>query len=125
MTIRFDQSEHDKLLLIALNKLKEEGFSEVKAECVDYDKPELLYAKEIKEGYSPDITAIKEGREYIIEVETEDSIFTGVTEKQWKTFSENAEYYDKKFIVIIKKDLENEARRQSDYLKVKPEFWTI
>ena len=125
MTIRFDQTEHDKLLLVALNKLKEDGFSEIKAECVDYEKPAPLYAKEIKNSYSPDITAKKKEQEYIIEVETKDSIFTEVTEKQWKTFSENADYYNKKFVIIIREDLKNEAERQSNYLNVNPEIWTV
>lgn len=125
MTVRFDQSEHDKLLLLSLKRLKEDGFNNIKAECKEYEKPELLYSKEFNSGFSPDIFAEKDKDKYIIEVETEDSIFTETTEKQWKTFSENAVYYNHKFVVIVKKALEDEAKRQKEYLKVEPDIWTI
>ena len=125
MAKRRNQEEHDSMVKAVAKYLKENGHSNIKADLLGYDKPDLIYWESTKKGHIPDVTSTK-NQEYIFEVETDDSIDDSHTEDQWKLFSAYAEQYSKKFIVVVPKELEQQARQRAKQLGIKvDDVWIV
>ncbi|MFC2025342.1 hypothetical protein ACFLTG_02905 [Chloroflexota bacterium] len=108
MVERINQIEHDSMVRSVANYLKENGHSSIKADLEGYEKPELIYWSSTKKGHYPDVTSNK-SKDYIFEVETDDTISELHTGDQWKLFSESAKIYSKAFIVVVPKESESKA----------------
>lgn len=125
MTKRRNQEEHDSMVRAVAKHVKENGHSNIKADLPGYDKPDLIYWESTKEGHIPDVTSTK-NQGYIFEVETDDSIDDSHTEDQWKLFSANAKQHSKKFIVVVPKGSEQQARQRAKQLGINvDDVWTV
>ena len=125
MTKRSNQEEHDSMVRAVANHIKENGHSNIKADLPGYDQPDLIYWESTKKGRIPDVTSIK-NQGYIFEVETADSIDDSHTEDQWKLFSANAKEHSKKFIVVVPKGSEQQARQRFKELSISvDDVWTV
>jgi hypothetical protein len=125
MAKRRDQSKHDSMVKSVADHVSENGHTNVKADIEGYDRPELIYWENTKKGHIPDVTSTS-GTQYIFEVETEDSIDDSHTEDQWKLFSANAQQDSKKFIVVVPKGYDQQARTRAKQLGVTlHDVWTV
>ena len=125
MTKRRNQEEHDSMVRAVVKNVKENGHSNIKADLQGYEKPKLIYWKSKKEGYIPGVTSTK-NQGYIFGIETDYSIDDSHTEDQWRLFSANAKQHSKKFIVVVPKGSEQQARQRAKQLGINvDDVWTV
>ena len=125
MAKRGNQAGHDSMVKSVVNHIKGQEHSNIRADLEGYEKPEIIYWSSTKKGHVPDVTSTK-NQEYIFEVETDDSIDDSHTEDQWELFSANAKHHSKKFIVVVSKEAEQQARQRVKQLGINvDEVWTV
>jgi len=122
---RRDQSKHDSMVKSVADHVSTTRHTNVKADIAGYNAPDMIYWENSKKGHIPDVTSSSDTH-YIFEVETDDSINDPHTEDQWKLFSANAQQYSKKFIVVVPKGSEQQARMRANQLGVTlDDVWTV
>lgn len=113
-------------MIIALTShLRHNGHKNVKADIEGYMKPEMIVAGMAGGGFTPDVTSTN-GKEFIFEVETSDSIDEPHTEAQWRSFSANSAEYKKNFVIVVPKGADKKARLRADALGIAiNDVWTV
>lgn len=81
------RSEHDRLVERLRARLVSALFSDIKVDLPGYVKPERIVWTATQRGHEPDATAYFEGKEYVFEVETADSIGDDHTYEQCRLFA--------------------------------------
>lgn len=125
MVKRKNESEHSSMVGTLANHLSGEAYKEIKADHISHTRPDIITWKNTGKGHIPDVTATKDGKQYLFEVETCDSINEQHTEDQWTLFSANAKQYGKIFIVVVPKSCEQDANNRVKSLGVTASVWTI
>lgn len=125
MAKRKNESEHTSMVSTLANHLSNESYKEIKADHVGHTQPEKITWKNSGEGHIPDVTATKNNKMHVFEIETCDSINDQHTEDQWKLFSAYAKQFEKIFIVVVPKSCERDANARVQTLGVSASVWTI
>ena len=125
MIKRRDQSRHDSMVKSIAEYLTHNGHSNIKADNIGYELHTLICWENTIKAHIPDITSFND-TQYIFEIETDDSILDSHTEDQWKLFSENAQQDSKKFIVVVPKGYEWQARARAKRIGATiTDVWTV
>jgi hypothetical protein len=123
MTQRQNQPAHDSIVQALTTALPKHGYENVKADLPGHTKPLLIHWKGKQEGHIPDVTATKDGKGYIFEVETADTITIQHTVEQWKLFAASADLNNKEFVVVVPTGCGEVAREQVKQLKLTASVW--
>jgi hypothetical protein len=75
------QTHHDAMLAKVVAKMREENFTDIRAEIEDLEWPSNI------NGYRPDASGVENGTLHLVEVETADSLGWTHTAEQWRAFS--------------------------------------
>lgn len=82
-------TKSQQIVYAAVEFLKAEGFTDIKANIAGYDKPSEIVSKESKKSYIPNLTAKDKNSAYIFEIELEEDYQI----EKWKEFaSSNGEF---------------------------------
>jgi hypothetical protein len=123
MAKRKDQSLHDTMVADLAAHLAKSGYTNIMADLKGKATPELMKWKGQTAGHIPDVTAAKDGKLHIFEVETDDSIGDQHTEDQWKLFSATAEVRKGYFYVLVPKASVSTAQVRAKLLSVTAQVW--
>lgn len=63
-----EEVAYDEILTLVIKKLKSQGFEKIRASLEGYEEPAQLVRQDKDDSFTPDATAIKNGRKYYIEV---------------------------------------------------------
>jgi hypothetical protein len=105
------EMEHYMLVTILAESLRKGGFSEIEADHITTSSPpHPIYG----EGGShiPDLVASKNGKKYIFEVETDDSLLENDTEEEIVTFYQYAKEIGGEFCIFVPE----RSTAKADYL---------
>jgi len=102
MIARKDQALHDDMIRQLISHLSYNDFTEIRADVDDMVRPERLWwpGKRVGE-HVPDAVASKDGRTYIFEVETADTLTLDHAMDQWCLFADHARRENAVFIPVI------------------------
>ena len=109
MAIRSPENQlaHDRMILELVNNLIGKGYQEIRAamlpEFTDL-RPEKVYSEEAEMFFTPDVTALHNGRLMIFEVETVDSILTPSTQAELRTLATYASENQGTFYLVMSED---------------------
>ena len=119
-----DLSEHDLIVLLMVEELKDENYSKIKADLPDHEKPDgIRFQKNISNRFVPDITAYKNDVFYILEIETVDSLFDEHSHHQWLAFSDYSKRTNSSFILVVPKRYKDSARDILSEKNIIAEIW--
>lgn len=107
------QKIHDAMISRLAGDLKQRGYGNLRADHIrGYidARPERVYCQVAETWLCPDLTAEKDGRQVIFEVETEDSIDSPVTKREISTFAAHAAENDCLFYLVVPDNEENRAQ---------------
>ena len=125
MTKRRNPSEHDGMVKSVADHLASTGHRNIRADIAGFSKPDLIHWKGQSTGHIPDVTSVN-GVQYLFEVETGDSIGDQHTADQWRLFSASARLNSKRFVVVVPKGFEQDARTRASQLGVSLyDVWTV
>lgn len=109
------QERHDRMVERIATGLRREGFQAVYAAGVDgFDPPPPI------DGQVPDVAA-SHSRHYIYEVETEETVDSEETLRQWKAFAHYARYNDSHFVIIVPPAARVQALALKNYHRLRAE----
>ena len=102
MVTRLNQDQHDDMIRQLVSHLTYNDFTEIKADVDGMTQPGPLWwpGKRLGE-HIPDAVASRDGRLYIFEVETEDTISIDHTGDQWSLFADHALRKNGAFIPVV------------------------
>lgn len=109
MAIRSPENQlaHDRMILELVNNLIGKGYQEIRAamlpEFTDL-RPEKVYSEETEMFFTPDVTALHNGRMMIFEVETVDSILTPSTQAELRALAGYASDQQGTFYLVMSED---------------------
>lgn len=118
-------NEHDELLEKVLLRLKNNYFTKIKSSLSDSDKPDPINPGVIETNYTPDITAMKADKLYIIEVETSDTLKSNERDQLLKAISKYADANNTELVVAVPFTALMEAGKKLSQLKVDASVWDI
>lgn len=118
-------NEHDELLEKVLLRLKNNYYTNIKSSLSDSEKPAPINLGSINANYIPDITAMKSGKLYILEVETSDTLKSNERDPLLKAISKSAEANNAEFVVAVPIAVLMEAGKKLSQLKVDASVWDI
>jgi hypothetical protein len=109
MAIRSPENQlaHDRMILELVNNLIGKGYQEIRAailpEFTDL-RPEKIYSDEAEMFFTPDVTALHNGRLMVFEVETVDSVLTPSTQAELRTLASFASENQGTFYLVMSED---------------------
>ena len=118
-------NEHDELLEKVLLRLKNNYFTNIKSILSESEKPVSINLEGIDTKYIPDITAVKTGKHYILEVETSDTLRSNEHDTVLKAISKYAEANNTDFVVAVSIAVLIDAGKKLSQLKVDASVWDI
>jgi len=113
-------------MIIALTShLRFNGHTNVKADIEGYMQPEPITGDPAGIRHIPDVTSTN-GRDFIFEVETTDSIDEPHTAAKWHLFADDSQKHEKRFIVVVPQGADMQARRRAQELGIAVnDIWTV
>lgn len=117
MAARLHQEDHETMVRSLAIHLKKLGHSDIKVDLFGNKVPEQVRWGANKAGYIPDVTSTKD-KNYVFEVETDDSINEEHTEDEWKLFAAYAKKESRQFIVVVPKGSEQKAWKRAEALGI-------
>lgn len=120
------QSKHDYMITSLVRYLIEQGYTDIKCSHLGhFDDPEEMVGRN-GTRYSSDVIAWKDGKQYVFEVETNETIDLDYTKEQFEAFYDYAKGHEAEFSVLVPKKCETAVKHVLDDLKM-PEVkvWTI
>jgi hypothetical protein len=95
--------EHDQLILMMANYFRGLGYTEIKADIPDWEKPNFIYWTNIPERkYFPDLTCRdRNGFFVILEAETCSTLNDQHTREQFEIFRAHADQQQGRFEVVV------------------------
>ncbi len=121
---RKSQSDHDKMVKYAAEYFLAKNFKNVKADIENYENPNKITWNNTKSGHIPDVSGMGD-KLYIIEVETDDSIYDEHTKDQWTIFSVFANQHNAEFWVVVPKGSKVSAEKRILELQLTAKVWEI
>ncbi len=121
---RLNQSIHDTMVKDAVNYLRSEGFTDIKADLGSYPQPTKIIWKATGQGHIPDVETTN-GKHCILEVETCDSISDSHTADQWKLFSRFANEHEAEFWVVVPMGYKYNASSRLTELGIQAKIWEL
>jgi len=128
MAKRKSPSDHDKLVVKAAESLNQNSdFKNIQADVKGYSTPSEINWKGDESGHIPDLKAVgtKTSKEFIFEVETDDSISDNHTEDQWRLFAAYAKQNNGVFYVIVPKGSKQKAESRLKDLELEGKVWAL
>jgi len=104
---------HDGLIQRLVDDLREKGYQDIRVDHLpefEDRRPERLYSSAAEFFFTPDVTATRQGRECLFEVETEDSLCFALTQEELRTFSVIARERGSLVYLVVPSHLDAEAR---------------
>ena len=120
-----DQTAHEAMIQRLVARIERDGFVDVQADVVSYDRPPKIYWKDTREGHVPDVTATKDGVNYTFAVETGGAVSMEDTQRRWRLLAGDAEQHGKRFIAVVPAGRIDEARRRLNALQIDAEVWPL
>lgn len=115
---RPSEDVHLNLITTRIRGYNNDGHTNIKADHTeDYIQPDEIY------DHIPDITSSKDGIMYITEAETEETIGTEETAKQWKSFSNYASEINGKFHVVVPESCLEDAQYFAEQEGINIDYW--
>lgn len=124
MTVRKSQADHDRMIRDVVAFLQEKGYTEIRADLPDFQRPEEVVWRTSGRGQVPDVSA-RSDRFIVVEVETEDTIDEPHSAEQWRLFSEHARENRGEFFVVVPKGCLQDAWRRLKVLSLEANVWEI
>ncbi len=115
---------HDSLMQAVVNVLKKAEFTDIRANFTDFKNPDVVGKEVNGKGFIPDITARK-GIEFLMEIETEDSIGDRYTDVKWVAFDTHAREKNKMFYIIVPQGLSSRVYEIAGQLKIFPKVTVV
>ncbi|MDH4028760.1 MAG: hypothetical protein OEU95_08015 [Nitrospirota bacterium] len=109
----------------AVDFLRDLGYTGIRADIHGFDKPRERNWKGQLNGHIPDIEAQGNGKPYLFEVETSDSITDQHTADQWKLFAAHAKINSGEFWVIVPRGEQPAVERRLKSLGIVAKIWEI
>jgi len=110
------QSEHDSIVKSVAEFLSKNGYRNIRAAVDGYEKPDKISLSHLRGSHVPDVTTEKNGKHYLFEVETDDSIHDERTKDKWELFSAYAKEQKGFFIISVPPGSGNKARTRLAHL---------
>jgi len=113
---------HDTLIQRLVDDLQGKGYQDIRADHLPAfaeRRPERFYSSAAEFFFSPDVTAWRQGRECLFEVETEDSLRFTRTREELRTFSVIARERGSLVYLVVPSELDAEARELLEGLENK------
>ncbi|QQS37460.1 MAG: hypothetical protein IPM56_05760 [Ignavibacteriales bacterium] len=118
-------NEHDELLQKVLERLKNNYFSNIKSMLSESEKVEPIILNGLNEPYLPDATAVKSGKNYIVEVETSATLTSEGKDITLKALSKYADSNGIELVVSVPVSIFMDAGKKLSQLKVDASIWDI
>jgi phosphoribosylformylglycinamidine (FGAM) synthase PurS component len=118
-------NEHDELLTKLLQRLKNNYFTDIKSVLSESDKPVQVILDGINNNYTPDVTAVKAGKVYILEVETAETLKMSERDPILKAISKYAETNNFEFVVAVPVASFMDAGKKLSQLKADASIWDM
>jgi len=94
---RRDEGAHNRMVSHVARWLNQNGYPNLRADVEGYSQPVKITWTQTGEGYIPDLTA----GDFVIEVETDDTISIDHTKSQCELFAAYAKQHGKRFVVVV------------------------
>ncbi|MDZ7611546.1 MAG: hypothetical protein U5L10_02180 [Candidatus Moranbacteria bacterium] len=115
---RVAEGVHDSLIKTRIIGYRREGHTDVRADHLSgYNQPEIIG------DHIPDITSKKEGKFFVTEAETKETIGVEETAKQWQSFSMYTNGRDKIFHVVVPESCLKEAKKFAEKEGIRVDRW--
>ncbi|MBE0598487.1 MAG: hypothetical protein IH614_14570 [Desulfuromonadales bacterium] len=120
------QSKHDYMITSLVRYLIEQGYSDIKSSHLGhFENPTEMQGRD-GTPHRSDVIAWKDGKEYIFEVETSDTIDLDYTREQFEAFYDYAREHQAEFNVLVPKKSEGTAKHLlNDMNMPEVKIWTI
>jgi hypothetical protein len=112
------EMEHYLLVNILAEKLRKGGFSEIEADHLQSSSPPHAVLDEDGCAFTPDLVACKDGKKWIFEVETDDSLLSEKTEQEIRAFYHYAKEVGGEFCILVPEKCTNKADYLLDWMKL-------
>lgn len=118
-------SSYDELLEKSILRLKNNYFTNIKSTLLDFERPEPILLSGASGSYIPNATAVKAGKNYILEVVTLETLQNPEMDSVLKGISKHAESISSEFIVALPVASFMEIGKKLTQLKVDAIIWDI
>ena len=120
------QSKHDYMITSLVRYLIEQGYSNIKSSHLGHFENPTEMPGRTGNTYSSDVIAWKEGKEYIFEVETSDTLDLDYTREQFEAFYDYARDHHAEFNVLVPKKSESMVKHLLNNMEMSEvKVWTI
>ena len=114
MTIRSSQEEkqHVRLIVELVDSLQQRGYESIRAEHVEgFEdlRPQPIYSEKHDHYFTPDVSAKKDGKSVIFEVETAGSLDAPSSRAEQKTFASFAAKNEVLYYLAVPEDIRRRA----------------
>lgn len=120
------QSKHDYMITSLVRYLIEQGYTDIKSSHLGhFQNPDEMPGRNGSK-YTSDVIAWKDGKQFVFEVETTETIDLDYTREQFEAFYDYARGNQAEFSVLVPKKCEGAAKSVLENLDM-PEVkvWTI
>lgn len=120
------QSKHDYMITSLVRYLIEQGYTDIKSSHLGhFENPTEMVGRN-GGTYISDVIARKEGKEYIFEVETSETLDLDYTRQQFEAFYDYAVGHEAEFNVLVPKKSESTVKHLLNDLNMSEvKVWTI
>lgn len=94
---RRDEGAHNRMVAHVARWLNQNSYPDLRADVEGYSQPGKITWTKTGEGHIPDLTA----GDFVIEVETDDTISIDHTRSQCELFAAYAKQHGKRFVVVV------------------------
>jgi Holliday junction resolvase len=120
------QSKHDYMITSLVRYLIEQGYTNIKSSHLGhFENPSEMPGRD-GNTYTSDVIAWKDGKEYIFEVETSETIDLDYTKEQFEAFYDYARGHQAEFNVLVPKKSEGAVKHLLNHMNMaEVKIWTI
>ncbi len=125
MLKRLLKTEQTILIETAVKELIKRSNNDVKANISGCASPQKVIKQSTRDGFFPDITAVKEGNFRIFAVETSKTINNASLKEKWSLFSQFATQNDALFFIVFPRKLATVIKKKVAEVEIQAQFWEL
>lgn len=107
------QKEREDLIRTLVGTLQRRGYEDIRVSRLEEyagRRPVIIYWEDSDEGFMPDVMARREGRDYLFQVETAETVSGELAARQAEMFAAYARHYRRMYGLAVPQEALDKAR---------------
>jgi len=121
--LRTSKSPKNKTIAYVVKILREKKHNDIKAVDSDFPIPKKVVRESTREGFLPEVTAVKDDQYRLFAVETRETLSQEETDARWLLFSEYARQNKAVFYIVFPTGQVTHVKQKLQDLGIEARLW--